>query len=282
MIEVNDCFEIGSSHMVCQDYTLSGEIQKEYGLFHYGIVCDGCSSSKDTDLGARFLALAARRILNNDDVLSKIFSIQADVLGKIIIDTVREYPEYDHLYKNASFDSTMLLFIANEGLYRIIFFGDGCAYVEDNGKRIFSLEYSENAPPYLSYKLDYDRTWGYVSKFGPSDKNVNVWNITDPHQPTLEANYSTKVGESPYFDITGEITNLKQISIFSDGIYSFKYKGSQVEPKIDFMERVETYSNYPIKKGEFLIRNFKYNSKQNEKNNREHYDDLSCASLVRY
>lgn len=45
-------FTIGKTHNVCQDYALSGE----HNGISYAIVSDGCSSSPDTDFGARFLA----------------------------------------------------------------------------------------------------------------------------------------------------------------------------------------------------------------------------------
>ena len=48
-------FSIGKTHMVCQDYARSGTTRAGHP---YAIVCDGCSSSPDTDLGSRFLAMS--------------------------------------------------------------------------------------------------------------------------------------------------------------------------------------------------------------------------------
>ncbi len=49
-----DCFySIGHSHKVCEDYALSGTIGDTLA---YAVVCDGCSSSKQVDVGARLLA----------------------------------------------------------------------------------------------------------------------------------------------------------------------------------------------------------------------------------
>ena len=49
-------FSIGKTHMVCEDYARAGTQQN--GL-PYALVCDGCSSSPDTDIGARLLGMAA-------------------------------------------------------------------------------------------------------------------------------------------------------------------------------------------------------------------------------
>lgn len=48
-------FERGRTHAVCQDYALAGA--RHGGA--WALVCDGCSSSPDTDTGARLLAHAA-------------------------------------------------------------------------------------------------------------------------------------------------------------------------------------------------------------------------------
>jgi hypothetical protein len=42
---------IGKTHQVCEDYVMKGDKP-----FPYVILCDGCSSSRNTDVGARILA----------------------------------------------------------------------------------------------------------------------------------------------------------------------------------------------------------------------------------
>lgn len=281
MFEVNHCFEIGSSHLVCQDYAISGQIQTENGLYHYGILSDGCSSSKDTDVGSRYLAMATRRILTSE--LKKntdIFNINMNELGTKIITEASGYIDSDLLMENNSFDATLLFFISDDTQYRAVMFGDGAIFVEDNCRRIYSLEYQENTPPYLSYKLNADRLWGYSGKIGCTNKNLNVWNVTNPNAPLLETQVTTKIVDAPYFEICGRTEELVKLAIFSDGVYSFE-KFTQGIVKIDFLESAERYLNYPVKKGEFLTRNFKHNAKENTKSSVRHFDDLSCVAIVR-
>lgn len=52
-------FERGRTHAVCQDYALAGHDDRGA----WALVCDGCSSSPDSDVGARLLAHAAAAIL---------------------------------------------------------------------------------------------------------------------------------------------------------------------------------------------------------------------------
>ena len=51
-------FEIGNTHMVCQDYALNGSSPDN--RLHYSIVSDGCSSSKHSEIGAQILCHVAQ------------------------------------------------------------------------------------------------------------------------------------------------------------------------------------------------------------------------------
>src|SRR5215203_2249321 len=55
-----DCFfNIGATHSVCQDYVVASP---------YLILSDGCSSSPDTDIGARLLVKAAERVCGKYEI----------------------------------------------------------------------------------------------------------------------------------------------------------------------------------------------------------------------
>ena len=67
-MDVHDRFDahfvMGRGHSVCQDYALA--------TARSAVVCDGCSSSRASDVGARVIALAAIRELRAPafDILS--------------------------------------------------------------------------------------------------------------------------------------------------------------------------------------------------------------------
>ncbi|MCA9708502.1 MAG: hypothetical protein KDK70_21815, partial [Myxococcales bacterium] len=54
---VDAWFAIGDTHVVCEDFACAGHTEAGAG---FAVVCDGCSSSPQTDVGARLLAAAAR------------------------------------------------------------------------------------------------------------------------------------------------------------------------------------------------------------------------------
>ena len=77
-INVDHYMTIGSSHQVCEDYIISGTEP-----FPYIILSDGCSSSKDTDIGARILAQCAKNYLTTFHNLHE--DCAKDTLGYKII-----------------------------------------------------------------------------------------------------------------------------------------------------------------------------------------------------
>src|SRR6266496_2217714 len=69
-MNADSAFIIGASHTVCQDYAVAGHsllTQRAPDINSaatpYIILSDGCSSSPDTDIGARLLVKAAEQIL---------------------------------------------------------------------------------------------------------------------------------------------------------------------------------------------------------------------------
>ena len=64
--------DIGSTHAVCQDYAVARD--------NYVILSDGCSSSPDTDIGARLLVRALDQLLSAH-AASEIAALHADAAG---------------------------------------------------------------------------------------------------------------------------------------------------------------------------------------------------------
>src|SRR6185295_20387035 len=60
-MNADSTFMIGTTHSVCQDYALANNASNASNV----IVTDGCSTSPDTDIGARLLVRAASQLLSN-------------------------------------------------------------------------------------------------------------------------------------------------------------------------------------------------------------------------
>ena len=174
-MKVDHFYTIGSTHQECQDYATSK-------IFSNGVafacVADGCSGSharcRSVDIGARMLALSSQHILNTitDDVdhegkpvkfiYDTFMGGKEAVLGNTIIECAIEtskpfFPS--GILCNESFDSTLLMVIADEKNAAIFCFGDGAFVVEykDGTKSFREFSFSSGAPYYLSYRVEKSR-----------------------------------------------------------------------------------------------------------------------------
>ncbi len=139
-------YAIGKSHLTCQDYALSG-----HHPVPYAILADGCSSSADSDVGARLLALAAR------DFLSDHFSrtVQAPHYRRLGLYAALKAQAAARAIGVAqpALDATLLaVFTAGEQLF-VYAYGDGFIVSRDprGHWRIVRIEFTHNAPFYPAY-----------------------------------------------------------------------------------------------------------------------------------
>lgn len=158
-------FTIGKSHTVCQDYARSGTIRGTH--LAYAIVSDGCSSSPDTDFGARILTMAAlkRLMAYGDEPISDFDSVIRDAHRS----TSSLMPS------NHCLDATLL--VAHEqddGNVRVLAYGDGVilAIRQDGQIEAWEIDMA-GYPGYLSYFLSADRMQEYLATAG--SRTVRHW-----------------------------------------------------------------------------------------------------------
>src|SRR6185369_1284542 len=134
-----DCFfRMGSRHHVCQDYARTGG----YRGYTIAALSDGCSSSPDTDFGARFLVQAFMQVpMATGDSVAMAASCMAAASG----------------LPRSCLDATLLaVFESGIGVVHAIRAGDGVfAYRDRDGTWFYDqVEFGNNAPAYLSYRLN--------------------------------------------------------------------------------------------------------------------------------
>src|SRR5688572_3601816 len=66
-MNANSASNIGATHSLCQDYVIA-QNGSANGGGPYVILSDGCSSSPDTDIGARLLVKAAEKLFTHHGV----------------------------------------------------------------------------------------------------------------------------------------------------------------------------------------------------------------------
>lgn len=269
----SDChFWIGSTHSVCQDYCLSGMLSNDKP---YAIVCDGCSSSPDTDFGARVLAYAAENTLydeNFDEPMNSTkFAIQTLGLANTMIMSSRRDPN--------CLDATLL--VATPEVVRC--YGDGTIALikKDNSIDIINVEFPSGAPPYLNYILDGYRMAGYKSKYGTKRKITSI-TIADNQLPFLLSKTEDIIDVTTAFSVCIS-ENIIAVAIMSDGISSFVEDictdTSRTEQPIAIQTVVEKILKFKAYNGVFVQRRAKRFIKDCRGLKWQNTDDMSLGVI---
>lgn len=202
-MEADAYFALGKAHTVCQDYA---GVQKD-GVGVRIAVSDGCSSSPDTDFGSRFLV---KTLLG-----SPSFSL--------------DYPEFlaRMAYKavsslglpSSSLDATLLVAEIRGANLNVMAYGDGVIDVEFKSgvRQTYSIEFSNEAPAYLSYFLRQNDLDTYFARYG--NRKVTI----DDSETDLPRVLTSKVSKGEYgFSLTFPWDRVGRVTLCSDGVRSFR------------------------------------------------------------
>ncbi|MCP4352210.1 MAG: protein phosphatase 2C domain-containing protein [Desulfobacterales bacterium] len=249
---VDDFLKIGTSHRICQDYVISGMTPVPHV-----ILADGCSSSDQTDTGARILTHLARQyLISRCDDLEQIDYKHA---GDWIIRRAEMIAQQLGLNRSA-LDATLMIAFIIGCQARIMVYGDGViGLVDYKGRRSFlEISFTGNAPYYLSYKIDSHRDQLYREKYFMKQVGQDVVS------PDSAVDFIFSASEYPI------------IIAASDGIVSFIDKTGA---KADLNEIFGQFTAFKNLNGAFLKRRVKRAVQDYEKSGLSHYDDLSVGAF---
>lgn len=192
---------IGYSHTVCQDYARSGI--GEFGP--YVFIADGCSSSPDTDIGARLLVLAAEKHVNT--------TMDMHEWHRATIGLAWAWAHSLGLPQQA-LDATLLAIRFVDGSPLVTIFGDGyIAQRIDGALHVTKITFEKNCPFYMSYLLDDNRKKQAKMQAAILEDIVFHPDGTSTNEQGME------IGEDFCFKFADEKADF--IAIMSDGMASF-------------------------------------------------------------
>ncbi|HNW88041.1 MAG TPA: protein phosphatase 2C domain-containing protein [Bacteroidales bacterium] len=258
-------YVIGSGHLACQDYALSGE--------NYTIISDGCSSALYSDVGARILAHRAAHVIKyfNDDVL-----FEPDRFGRAVIKSARSIIDELDIPVSA-LDATLGVVFEIEGMVYVYLFGDGCIYIKytDGSSQQYIVEYPMEKPFYLSYKLSSSSEEEYISEV--KTKSCKYIHTDRDSIPLVRTQTD---GADEVFIISADVSEISQVVIFSDGIETY-YNNNEFNrlvaiPSNSLIKEITTFNN---SSPGFVQRRLKRMEKDFAKRNIVHYDDLSMGAI---
>ena len=247
----------GKGHEICEDYIISGEFP-----FPYIILSDGCSSSLNTDVGARILCHVAEKLLLStapeyenwtyfgNEVISEAMPIAA-LIG----------------IPNTCLDATLIISYLQDSKVTCITYGDGNILYKGNKTIEFeihrtSIQYTPNVPYYLSYVFDKKVNENY--KNSEIKKTVNsLWD---------ELGIGGKICEELIHISKPEIKIIpienSPIIISSDGIESFNTGTNKI---------ISELMSFKTTKGKFIKKRMKKMIKNYEKQGIIHTDDIAIG-----
>lgn len=262
-------YAIGSSHSVCQDYSLSG--LKNYNVENdtaFALITDGCSASENTDFGARLLAKCAEHRIKWFFPDEKSFRLKTIDAANYCVDVLDLNKE--------CLDATLLFIQADFNGYEIRAYGDGgiLKLGYDGSVEYIFIEYPSGAPLYLNYYSNEERFERYKSMFGLK-RHIHKWKIDSEGNKTYKVD-SDENGE-PYVEYGSH--DYKVIAVVSDGIASFvKSIDKTVEPA-NMIDVVTQIMDIKGVKGKFVHRIINGLNRFCEKNSLKHTDDFSIAGI---
>jgi len=261
-MNIDTFLEIGSQHKICEDYIISGN-----DPFPFIIISDGCSSSDNTEMGARILCHLAKQYLK----YRPLFPVDYHKMGAWIIHNAELVIRQLGL-KLPCLDATLIVSYEYEDMIYIYFYGDGCLVTKNpQGIIIKHIEYSKNAPYYLSYQID-----------EKSNELYNTLNIEKKIITEFEDRTNSKMTVPfdgiTYFVISNE---MDMILLASDGLQSFMQQTSNKIERFTPMDIITPCINFKNTNGNFLKRRLNKQMKTFARENIYHFDDLSIGVFLK-
>lgn len=262
MISTDIFLEIGSQHKVCEDYIIKGHNPEPYI-----ILADGCSSSDNTEMGARILCHLAKKYLQYRS--EDLHDLDYRKMGQWIIHNAEMVARQLGL-KVSCLDATLIVGYYLDKQVHIYMYGDGAIITKDGGRiEVHKVDFSNNAPYYLSYQIDDHRHELYHEM--KNDMSIKVLSPDGEKCAVYAYDFAS------YFLFDGSYDT---IFMTSDGIFSFIVENATERRIIPEGDVLPDFMNFKNVKGEFLKRRLNKALKDLNKRDINHYDDLSVGAFI--
>lgn len=268
----DDFYSIGTGHVVCEDYSYSGLLGKGYPCV---IISDGCSSSNDTDVGARLITHAIKARLTSMD-LGYMISQDNYIETWFIPELIYRLQDKISTMKLdiTALDATFRLATIVNNKIVMIHFGDGYSVLKNHttGETVKQLytKYESNAPYYYPYHVIPNSKENYMTLF--ADKSIEcdgkTYGVFD-YVNSIDNFYSI-------IDLDDLDDGEYSISVMSDGIDTFYKDGL----RIDTDKMIDEMLSFKNTNGEFVKRRVRKCLFQNVKKGIKYFDDISVASII--
>jgi hypothetical protein len=260
-------FEIGKTHLVCEDYACHGAEPVPYV-----IVADGCSSASDADVGARLLALNAKQLLPSfvqDTPTIPSATHHWQLAHRIMMPAIQQAADLG--LDSTALDTTLIVAFAVGDRIRVHVYGDGCLVAKrrDETLRAVQIEFAHNAPYYLSYPEDWERQQAYANIMAHQEAPQRV-STSDRGTVTIEnRNYD----EPGIFEFA--LAEFSLVVVATDGLDSLTNVVTGVQ--LSCTEAAKQFLASTNTQGDFVKRRLRRMLVNYAKDSIYNYDDVGCG-----
>jgi hypothetical protein len=278
-LQADHYFHIGKAHLTsgkpCQDYAIS----QVFAGSAIGIICDGCSSGGQTDIGARLLALTTQTALKNHwltngQINPEKTSAEIRLNQKMKLAACCQLLG---LQPNDLLATCIYAYIGEQnGLIHVQ--GDGVIALKYRNQQISMqrFEWLDNRPYYPAYENG--RLQDFIASHGNNLQNLRLnaktwlW-ANNQYQLLQTENYTLSQGLQGIIINLDQnlITDLEYIAIFSDGV-------TQID-NIDWKDAVREFLSFKNTKGEFAKRRMIRGIQEMVRENKGPLDDIAYAVI---
>jgi len=268
-------FWIGSSHKICQDYSLAGATDNG----PYAIVSDGCSSSANSDWGSRYISKAAVHSLSSFPDIPDRFE------GEVIAEA-HAMRKTSTLNQDA-LDATLVVATIKNNMASVACYGDGAfAFVYPTFIELHVISYTSGAPFYLNYISNKSRLDSYITQTN-STNSIERWIQSILIYPDgveyQHKQHTPEVPQEPGFMMSKDLGEMIAVAVMSDGILSFIAPNDTDTTKttkdvpVDLI--VKDLLDFKNHNGVFVQRRINGFLKKCAKNGWQNTDDVSMAAI---
>ena len=277
---------IGKTHEICQDYSVAGwrksHAQRRNSPVTAGepyvIVSDGCSSSPDTDIGARLLVKAAERLICVPRRLpaGDVYKIheKAAHLALAQAKLMRLKPQ--------SVDATLLTIHLCAGEFIVACYGDGVIALKSRTGQldVYSISFSAGYPRYPGYAHQPERLRLFENNSGHIKEVTHYRMLPEEENVVWQDSYTSEIKAETF---TGQTEDYQFAAVLTDGIHSFAgARQTETTKKVapihigDVLKELLAFKNIH---GAFVQRRLKRFLSDCQQRDWQHHDDLAVGAV---
>lgn len=288
MAHADGAFRMGRTHLVCQDY-----VAVAAGEFPCVLLADGCSSSPDTDIGARLLTRSALPLTiclpealpaaDNGSADAALGWQQAlDAYHRQAVADARRYAEGLRLWDMA-LDVTLLTLVARQERWFAALFGDGVlAALNRNGcLEVTVVSYLGGYPYYPNYLADAARERALL-QHKDNLRKVEVFQL-DREGGVIEQSCEVGLANAPCPSVSGQVSEYAWAAVLSDGVHSFTKLGEPgtgcANIPVPLPDMLRELLAFKTMGGQFAQRRMQRFQQQCAARGWQHHDDISMGVI---